>query len=73
MTFLLPRFDMEVDGNCSLAPGMVIKVLLHTYNSTSGLDESVPNKMIIERVVHVEDRFNYTCRVISGEVYDGTE
>lgn len=70
---LLPKFDMEVDGNSALTPGMVIKLLVHTYNSTSGLDESVPTKMIVERVVHLEERFNYTCRVILAEVYDGSE
>lgn len=73
MTCLLPRFDMEVDGNCALTPGMVIKVLVHSYNSTSGLDESVPNTMIVERVIHLEERFNYTNRLILAEVYDGTE
>jgi hypothetical protein len=69
---LLPRFDMEVDGNSALTPGLVVKVLVHTYNTTSGLDESVPTKMIIDRVIHVEDRYNYNCRVILAEVYDGS-
>ncbi|HHA1396872.1 phage tail tape measure protein [Enterobacter soli] len=68
---LLPRFDMEVDGNSALTPGMPIKVLVHSYSSTSGLDESIPSQMVVERVVHLEDRFNYNCRVILAEVYDG--
>ncbi|QCR38749.1 phage tail tape measure protein [Nissabacter sp. SGAir0207] len=72
-TYLLPKFDMEVSGNTALTPGMVIKVLVHTYDSTSGLDESVPTKMIVERVTHQEDRFGYTCRAVLGVISFGTD
>ena len=71
--FLMPKFDMEVTGNAALTPGMVIKVLVHTYDATSGLDESVPTKMIVERVAHQEDRFGYNCRAVLGVISDGTD
>lgn len=70
-SFLMPKFDMEVTGNAALMPGVMLKVLVHTYDSESALDESVPTNMIIERVTHYEDRLGYMSRVVLGEVVLG--
>ena len=71
-TFLLPKLDIEVTGNSAITPGLVMKALIHNYNSESGLDESVPTKLIVAKVTHMEDRFGYVSRAVLGEVYDGS-
>ncbi|RAU45300.1 phage tail tape measure protein [Pseudocitrobacter sp. RIT415] len=71
-TFLLPKIDVEVTGNSAITPGLPVKVLIHNYNSESGLDESVPTKLIVRVAAHQEDRFGYVTRAVLGVIYDGT-
>lgn len=71
-TFLLPKIDIEVTGNSAITPGLPIKVLIHNYNTESGLDESVPTKLIVKLAAHQEDRFGYVTRALLGVIYDGT-
>lgn len=70
--FLLPKVDIEVTGNSAITPGLPLKVLIHNYNTESGLDESIPTKLIVGQVAHQEDRFGYVSRAILGVIYDGT-
>lgn len=69
---MLPRFIMETGGNGALTPGMSIKCLVHSYNTDSGLDESVPPLMVVNRVAHYEDRYTYTSKAELATVYTGT-
>lgn len=65
---LVPKLDVECEGNPALTVGMVLNVQIHRYNSESGIDESVPKKLIIMSVTHHEDRRAYFCRMILGVV-----
>lgn len=65
---LIPKLDAECEGNEALTPGMMLSVVIHRYNSESGLDESLPKNMIVMSVTHHEDRRAYVCRMILGVV-----
>lgn len=65
---LVPKLDAECEGDPSLTVGDVISVLVHRYDSDSGLDESVPKNMVIMSATHYEDRRSYVCRLILGVV-----
>ena len=69
---LLPKFEFECEGNGALTPGLVVKPLVHSYSSDSGLDETVPAKVIIRRVTHFEDRYSYTSKAECATVYNGS-
>lgn len=68
---LLPKFEMECEGNGALTPGVVVKCLVNSYSTDSGLDESVPLQMIISKVAHYEDRYTYTSKAALAVVYNG--
>lgn len=68
---LLPKFEMECEGNGKLTPGLVVKCLVNSYSNDNGLDESVPAKMIISKVAHFEDRYSYTSKAELAIVYSG--
>lgn len=65
---LVPKLDAECEGNEAITPGMVLSVMIHRYDSESGLDESLPKNMIVMSVTHHEDRRTYVCRMILGVV-----
>lgn len=65
---LVPKLDVECEGNESLTVGMVLSVVIHRYNSESGIDESVPQNMVVMSATHQEDRRAYICRMILGVV-----
>lgn len=65
-TYLIPKFDMIVPGNAALTPGVLLKVLVNTYDGNNALDESVPTNMVVMQVAHREDRKNYVSRAILG-------
>lgn len=64
---LVPKLDIEVDGNPDIRPGLVIEVRIYRYDEDNVLDESLPQKMIVKNVAHYEDRIGYTTRFILGE------
>lgn len=68
---LLPKFEFECEGHGALTPGLVIKPLVRSYSSDSGLDESVPAKVIVKRVTHFVDRYSYTSKAECATVYTG--
>lgn len=67
---LIPKLDMECQGNAGLSVGDVINVKLNRYDNTNTAIEALPPEMVVMRVTHLEDRFNYRCRAILGVTYD---
>ncbi|SMP80985.1 hypothetical protein SAMN02744783_04775 [Serratia sp. CC22-02] len=65
---IIPKLDVECEGNASLAVGQQITVLIQRYDTDSSLDESVESSMVIMGVTHYEDRRSYVCRMILGVV-----
>jgi hypothetical protein len=65
-TYLIPKFDMVTMGNGRLTPGLLLKVLVNTYDTTNTLDESVPTNMVVMQVTHMETEKDYRCRTILG-------
>ncbi|HFU2857311.1 TPA: tail length tape measure protein [Enterobacter cloacae] len=63
---IIPVLDAEMSGNPGLQAGQVVNVILHRYDKVNRMDESVPKKMIVERVTHFENQFVYRSRVILG-------
>jgi len=63
---LIPKLDIEVDGNPNIRPGMAIEILIYRYDAENQIDESIPQKMIIKNVAHYEDRVGYTTRMLLG-------
>jgi hypothetical protein len=63
---LIPKFDIEVDGNPDIKPGLVIEIRVYRYDEENVLDESLPQKMIVKNVAHYEDRVGYTTRMLLG-------
>lgn len=63
---LVPKLDVEVQGNPAIRPGMLIEILIHRYDEENQLNESLPQKMIVKNVAHFEDRVGYTTRMILG-------
>lgn len=68
---LLPKFEMECEGNGALTPGVTVKCLVNSYSTDSGLDESVPQQMIVSKVAHYEDRYTFTSKAELAVVYNG--
>ncbi|KIF96483.1 hypothetical protein [Enterobacter cloacae] len=66
--YLQPLFDAECAGNGALMPGVVLDVIVNRYSDENPIDESLPPRMIIDRVTHYQDRFSYQCRIILGGV-----
>ncbi|MGL5103040.1 MAG: tail length tape measure protein [Plesiomonas sp.] len=63
---LIPKLDIECAGNAEVSAGDVIEVIIHRYDTENRIDESVPKKMIVARVVQFEDRTSVTSRMILG-------
>lgn len=66
--YLQLLFDAECAGNGALIPGVVLDVVVNRYSEDNPIDESLPPRMIISRVAHYQDRFNYRCRAVLGAV-----
>ncbi|HGU9824339.1 TPA: hypothetical protein ACNFPD_003443 [Enterobacter cancerogenus] len=64
---IVPKLDIEVDGNPRIRPGLVIEIRIYRYDEENVLDESLPQKMIVLNVAHYEDRVGYNTRMILGE------
>lgn len=64
---LVPKLDIEVEGNPDIKPGLVIEIRIYRYDEENVLDESVPQKLIVKNVAHYEDRVGYTTRILLGE------
>ncbi|HAV1601625.1 TPA: hypothetical protein JG832_002516 [Enterobacter hormaechei subsp. xiangfangensis] len=67
---LIPKLDMEIDGNAGLGVGDLIGIKIHRYDETNALNEAIPPYLVVMRVTHYETRFNYRCRVILGTTYE---
>ncbi|UAN54753.1 hypothetical protein KGP26_29850 (plasmid) [Serratia sp. JSRIV002] len=65
---MIPKLDVECEGNSSLSVGENLTVLIQRYDTESALDESVETSMTIMGVTHYEDRRSYVCRMILGVV-----
>ncbi|MDC9590736.1 tail length tape measure protein [Xenorhabdus sp. XENO-10] len=63
---LIPKLDVECSGNPAIQAGTVIQVIIHRYDPDNRIDESVPKKMIVERVTQFEERIAYSTRMILG-------
>lgn len=63
---LVPKFDIEVDGNPNIKPGLLLEIVIYRYDADNQLDESIPRKMIVKNVAHYEDRVGYTTRMLLG-------
>lgn len=67
---LIPKLDMEIQGNAALGVGDVINIKLHRDDGPNTLNEAIPAYLVVMRVTHMETRFNYRCRAILGVTYD---
>ncbi|MBD2782204.1 tail length tape measure protein [Xenorhabdus szentirmaii] len=63
---LIPKLDIECTGNSAIQAGSVIQVVIHRYDPDNRIDESIPKKMIVERVTQFEERIAYSTRMILG-------
>lgn len=67
---LIPKLDMEIQGNAGIGVGDVINIKLNRSDDTNTANESIPPYLVVMRVTHLETRFNYRCRVVLGVTYD---
>lgn len=67
---LIPKLDIEVDGNAGMSVGDLIKIRIVRYDDENTANESLPPYLIVLRVTHHETRFNYRSRAILGTTYE---
>lgn len=67
---LIPKLDIEVEGNAGMGVGDVLNIKINRYDDSNTVNESLPPYLVVMRVTHYETRFNYRCRVILGTTYE---
>ncbi len=63
---LIPVLDVELAGNTLFMPAKVCSVLFHKYLPETELDETLPEKQIINQVAHYQRGNRYQCRLELG-------
>ncbi|WP_432773931.1 hypothetical protein [Vibrio parahaemolyticus] len=63
---IIPVLDVELTGNTQFKPMCVCSVLFHKQLPVNELDESLPEKQIINQVVHYQSGNRYQCRLELG-------
>lgn len=63
---IIPMLDVELNGFTTFKPMKVCEVLFHKQVAAQELDESIPEKMIINQVVHYQSGNRYQCRLELG-------
>lgn len=66
---LIPKLDIEIQGNPGISVGDVLGVKLNANDAYTANDQ-IPPYMVVMRITHYETRFNYRSRVILGVTYD---
>jgi len=63
---MVPKIEIDVTGNSAIKAGMVIGVTIHRMDKENQVSEALPQKMVVLRVAHVEQRDTYMTRMILG-------
>lgn len=63
---IIPILDVELTGNTAFTPLSVCSVLFHKRLPATELDESMPEKQIMNRVAHCQRGNRYQCRIELG-------
>jgi len=62
-TLPVPAIDFTASGNGGIAPGLTLALRFAVERVDSPLDESVPEKVLVESVAHHYQSQKYVCRV----------
>ncbi|UTZ44586.1 hypothetical protein [Vibrio campbellii] len=63
---IIPILDVELNGFTTFMPMKVCEVLFHKQIAAQELDESLPERQIINQVVHYQSENKYQCRLELG-------
>ncbi|PIJ43302.1 tail length tape measure protein [Tatumella sp. OPLPL6] len=63
---MVPKLEIDVTGNAAIKAGMVIGITIHRMDKENQVSEALPQKMVVLRVAHVEQRDTYMTRMILG-------
>ncbi len=63
---IVPVLDIELTGNTEFMPAKVCSVLFHKQHPETELDETLPERQIINQVAHYQRGDRYQCRLELG-------
>lgn len=63
---MIPKLEIDVSGNAAIKAGIVLGITIHRMDANNQLSEALPQKMVVMRVAHVEERESYMTRIVLG-------
>ena len=64
----MPILDFSVYGNGKIQPGKKAKITWNTFQAQNPVDDSLPDEVIVFRVIHRYTPQDYRCFVTGGMV-----